>query len=434
MRNLSLPKLLLGTLWLVAFGAGLVGIAQRALYGHEGANYGSYVPWGLWVAQYIYFVGLSAGAFLLSSLIYVFGLKRLEPIGKLALFTATITLVCALFVIWLDLGHPFRFWKVYFNAQPTSMMAWMVWLYTTYFVLVLVETWFAMRADLAAWSNRPGLSGAVARLLSFGRRDTSARSRERDHRVLRVLGTLGVPLAVAFHGGVGALFGVVGARPYWNTSLLPIMFLVGALASGGALLTFVVAYFWPDRRAAQYREMVTLLGRLTLALLLFEVILEWAEFSINLYASIPAHAEAFQSVLFGPYWYVFWIGNLLLGTAIPLLLLAAFPRKPKVVGLAGLMIAAFFLSVRLNIVIPGLTRPELEGLEHAFTDQRLTFSYFPSSTEILVGLFVVAFGVGLFFLGQWLLPITRSATEPPPPDGRLPVEAEPTKELTYAAS
>ena len=111
-------------------------------------------------------------------------------------------------------------------------------------------------------------------------------------------------------------------------------------------------------------------------------------------------------MLFGPFWYVFWIGNLLLGTAVPLLLLAAFPRRPKVVGLAGLMIAALFLSVRLNIVIPGLTRPELEGLQHAFTDQRLTFSYFPSTTELLVGLFVVAFGVGLFFLGQWLLPIT----------------------------
>lgn len=185
------------------------------------------MPWGLWVAQYIYFVGLSAGAFLLSSLIYVFGLKRLEPIGKLALVTATITLVCALLVIWLDLGHPFRFWKVYFNAQPTSMMAWMVWLYTAYFLLVLAETWVALRADLVTWGRRPGLPGLVGRSLSFGSGDVSPAARERDARLLRVLGTLGVPLAVAFHGGVGALFGVLGARPYWNTSLLPIMFLVG---------------------------------------------------------------------------------------------------------------------------------------------------------------------------------------------------------------
>ena len=426
----------LGAVWLVAFAAGLYGLTQRLLSGHEQANYGSYVPWGLWVAQYIYFVGLSAGAFLLSSLIFVFGLKRLEPIGKLALFTATITLCCALLVIWLDLGHPFRFWKVYVNAQPTSMMAWMVWLYTAYFVLVLVETWFALRADLVAWGRTPGLPGLIGRVLALGSRDGSEAARDRDHRVLRVLGTLGVPLAVAFHGGVGALFGVLGARPYWNTSLLPIMFLVGALASGGALLTFVVVYFWPDQKAPSYREMVTLLGRMTLGLLAFDLILEWSELSINLYASIPAHADAFRTVLFGQFWWVFWIGHLVLGAALPIALLALFPRAPKIVGLAGLLIAASFITVRLNIVVPGLVHPELVGLERAYTDLRLTFAYVPSQMEFLVGLFVVAFGVGLFLLGRWLLPLTpaEAAIVPPGPDGHEPELNFPlVQEPTYAA-
>lgn len=436
MKSSRLLMMVLGAVWLVAFAAGLYGLIQRMMSGHEQASYGSYVPWGLWVAMYIYFVGLSAGAFLLSSLIYVFGLRRLEPIGKLALVTATITLVCALLAIWLDLGHPFRFWKVYVNAQPTSMMAWMVWLYTAYFGLVLVETWFALRADLVVWGRKPGLPGLAGRILAFGSRDGSEGARERDHRVLRVLGTLGVPLAVAFHGGVGALFGVLGARPYWNTSLLPIMFLVGALASGGALLTFVVAYFWPDQKAPSYRELVALLGKMTLGLLVFDLILEWSELSINLYASIPAHAEAFRTVLFGQFWWVFWIGHLALGAAVPIALLALFPRAPKLVGLAGLLIAATFIGVRLNIVVPGLVHPELVGLERAYTDLRLTFAYVPSMMEFLVGLFVVAFGVGLFFLAQWLLPLTPSQAEIalPGPNGHEPALGSPAvKEPTYAA-
>jgi len=209
----------LGAVWALAFAAGLCGVAQRLALGHEAANYGSYIPWGLWVAQYIYFVGLSAGAFLLSSLVYVFGVRRLERIGKLALWTALVTLLCALLVIWLDLGHPLHFWKVYTNPQPTSMMAWMVWLYTAYFLLVLAELWFATRADLVVWSNRPGLLGALTRALAFGTHDISPRTLACDRQVLRVLGTLGVPLAIAFHGGVGALFGVVGARPCWDSAL-----------------------------------------------------------------------------------------------------------------------------------------------------------------------------------------------------------------------
>ena len=77
-------KLAFWGLWAVAFALGLIGVYLRVFVGKEVVGYNSYIPWGLWVAMYIYFVGLSAGAFLLSTLVYVFGVKRLEPVGKLA--------------------------------------------------------------------------------------------------------------------------------------------------------------------------------------------------------------------------------------------------------------------------------------------------------------------------------------------------------------
>ncbi|HUE75862.1 MAG TPA: NrfD/PsrC family molybdoenzyme membrane anchor subunit, partial [Chloroflexota bacterium] len=396
--KLNAVKITLGLIWAVAFLAGLYGLALRVLYDHELANYGSYVPWGLWVAQYTYFVGLSAGAFLLSSLVYVFGVRRLEGIGKLALFTALITMLCALLIIWLDLGQPLRFWKLFVNSQPTSVMSWMVWFYSIYVVVVTVMLWVALRADLVAWSRRGGLPGMVARVLRFGSHDVSPSALERDRRLLRVIGALGVVLAIIFPGGSGALFGVIGARPYWNTALYPILFLTSAMASGAALLAFVAAFFWPEQRSTHYRELVTLMGRLVLGLLLVEVLMVWAEFSINLYASIPAHAEAYRAVLFGPFWWVFWIGQILLGIVLPMLILVIWPRVPKMVGTAGLLAAAMFIAVRANVVIPGQVIPELQGLERAFTDQRLTFTYVPSLAELLVSVFVVSFGIALFFV------------------------------------
>ena len=162
-------KRLFWILWAVAMFVGSVGVYTRLATGHQLTNYGSYIPWGLWVAMYIYFIGLSAGAFLLSTLVYVFKVKRLEPIGKLALFTAFVALLAALLSIWFDLGHMGRFWKVYTSFAFKSMMAWMVWLYTAYSILLVVEFWYAMRADLVSWSARAGLSGVLARLLSFGK-------------------------------------------------------------------------------------------------------------------------------------------------------------------------------------------------------------------------------------------------------------------------
>ncbi len=401
-------QVVLALAWAVAFVAGLYGLVQRLTLGHTITNYGSYIPWGLWVAMYIYFIGLSAGAFLLSSLIYVGGIKRLERIGKLALFTAFITLVSALITIWLDLGHLERFWEVYAHPNPFSMMAWMVWLYTAYFILIIVEMWFALRSDLVAWKSRAGLSGFLARLLSLGNSDTSKAGLARDKRALKVIGSLGVPLAIAFHGGVGSLFGVIGARPYWNSSLYPILFLVSALASGGALLTFVVAALWPDRRSPEFKDMVNLLGRIVLALLALDLLFEWAEISINLYASIPASAGAYREMLFGPTWWQFWLVHLALGSIVPILLFVIRPRSVGAVGLASFLMAVTFIAVRLDIVVPGEVLPELRGLETAYQEVGLSFHYVPSSTEWLVGLFVVTIAILLFTIGYKNLPLVTN--------------------------
>lgn len=393
-------------LWGVIFLLGLVGVYQRLLYGHQLAAYGSYVVWGLWVAAYIYFIGLSAGAFLLSSLVYVFGVKRLEKVGKLSLFTALITLFMALLSIWFDLGHMGRFWKVYTSFAWESMMAWMVWLYTAYFLLLLVETWYVARPDLVRWSSRGGMEGRLARWLTLGRTDLSPATLEREKNMVKILGTIGIPLATAFHGGVGALFGVIGARPYWHSALYPILFLVGALASGGALLTATVAFFWPQR-GEEHRDLVSTLGRITLGLLAFDMLLEWAEVTITLWGSIPSHVAGFKLMLFGPYWWVFWIVHLFFGGVLPIIFLVLRPRAVNLVGVAAGLIAVTFMSVRLNIVIPGLAVPEMEGLMRAYSDSRLQFHYFPSLHEWLVMLFVVSIGMALFYVGYRSLPIVQ---------------------------
>ena len=397
-------------IWIVAlagFIAGGYGLWDRLANGHVNAAYGSYVPWGLWVAEYTYFIGLSAGAFLLSTLVYVFNVRRLEKVGKLALLVALVTLFAAMFLIFLDLGHPERAWKLMFSTNFSSIMGWMIWLYTAYFILLLVEFWFALRGDLAEWSTR----SALARFLTFGRRDTSAVALAADRRTLRTLGSIGVPLAIAFHGGVGALFGVLGSRPYWNSGLTPIVFLVGALLSGGALLTFVTALFDPNQGTEEHRDLVLFLGKIVLGLLAFDVLLEWADYSISYYASIPAHVDALRLVLFGPYWWVFWVVHLGLGVIIPAYLLIVGRRSLRNVAAAGFLIAVTFIAVRLNILIPALVTPELEGLEQAFSGPGLTFAYFPSLTEWLLGLWAASLAVLVFLAGLRWLPILTQPKE-----------------------
>lgn len=392
---------------IVMLAVGAVGLYWRLTTGHQLANYGELIVWGLWVALYIYFIGLSAGAFLISSLVYAFGVERFRPIARLALFTALVSLMMALLSIWFDLGHMGRFFEIFTRPNFFSMMAWMVWLYTAYFILLLFEFWFETRQDFVAWSQKPGLTGSVCRLLTFGSRDASADSRRRDMKAVKILGSIGVPLAIMFHGGVGALFGVISARPAWHSGLFPLLFLVSALVSGGGLLMAIYAWLAPNRGSAAHRNLLSDMGRLVLALVFLDVIFTFAEYSIALYGSIPGDVAPLLQVMTGPFWYVFWIGQVGLGIVVPIILLA-FERTRHSslwVGVAGVSIVLAFVGVRLNIVIPPLSVPELKGLIQAVPSPRMTAQYLPSTMEWFLSIGIVGLGLAVFALGYNLLPV-----------------------------
>jgi molybdopterin-containing oxidoreductase family membrane subunit len=375
---------LLWALWVLAAIIGGLGFLERLLHGDQATDFSSYIPWGLWVAAYIYFSGLSAGAFLVAAATYVFRIRVLEPVCRLSLLIAAVTLPMGLLMIGFDLGHLERAYLIIVRPQFHSMMAWMVWLYTAYLILVVAMLWLSLK------SVQPGRNPEAV---------TNDRAR------LRVLAIIGIPLAIGFAGGVGALFATLAAREYWHSSLFPIFFLVGALTSGTALVTAVVSWLWPSRDAA-WKDLMTILGRIVLVLILIDLILEWAEFSTPSWYQIGSFYELTRYVLFGPYWYVFWLVHLLLGVLVPILLLAK-TRSPVITGVAAALVAVTFFAVRLNLVIPGLVTPELRGLEQAYSDpigNRLTFAYFPSWFEWQVLLGAIAFGVALWYVAIRLFP------------------------------
>ncbi|RME77510.1 MAG: molybdopterin oxidoreductase, partial [Chloroflexi bacterium] len=228
---------------LVATGVGLAAVLIRTIQGLGVTNLNYIVPWGLWVAFYIYFIGLSAGSFLLSTMIYVFNFKKLEPIGRLALFSALIALIAGLNFVLLDLGHMERFWTVFVNRNMWSVLEIEIHFYVLYIIVLLTELWLLMRRDLIRCAEGSDWKAKLCGLLTFGSSDLSEQSAARDLRIVRILGVLGIPIALGVHGGTGAIFAVVKARPMWYGPLFPIIFIISALVSGAALLTFLLAFF-----------------------------------------------------------------------------------------------------------------------------------------------------------------------------------------------
>lgn len=375
-----LKKALYG-LSIVALLLGVYGFYNRLFIGERDVNYGSYVTWGLWVAMYLFFAGVSSGSYMVATLDYLFEVPLFKGTGKYALWGALVTLPAALTSIGMDLGHMERVWKVYLNPNFSSLLAQMVWSYTIFGAIIVLTLWLIIRPAEQKW-------------------------------LLKAILIIGFTMAIFVSGGVGALLGVNASRAVWHVGLLPAQFPFFSLASGVALVFAVLSFFGkPDdtRRVAQLK----VLGTATVVLLMVKTYFLWSDFSMSLYSGVPQNVDAIKEVLYGRYWWSFWILQIALGTLIPLVVLL-FPnsyRHTNSIGWIGILVLVGFAAARANIVFPALTIPELEGLATAFTGPHLNFDYFPSLMEWSVTVGVVGGATLAFLLGMDRLPLFTRENE-----------------------
>ncbi|MEZ4239259.1 MAG: NrfD/PsrC family molybdoenzyme membrane anchor subunit [Myxococcota bacterium] len=405
------PRGLVAVLLLITIVGGWA-VGVRVFGGIRTTNMTNAVAWGLWVALYIYFIGLSAGSFLLSSLVYVFGLKGFERVGPVALFSALVLLGTGLVFIGLDLGHIERGPTTYTHPQFHSVLSWEIMAYGAYVVIILTELWLLLRPDLARL--RDASSGAwrwVYRVLALGTVDVSPAAVARNHRIVGWVAVIGLPVAVAVHGGTGAIFAVAKARPYWFSPLIPVVFVISALASGSGALT---AIHWAtgDRQDPAWAGRVRALGGIAVGMVAFDVLLLGSDLLVGLYSQIPEHTELYRTMLFGPFGWVFWGWQVGLGALVPIgLYLWRGRRSPGVAALAGALVAFGAIAVRLDIVVPSLTVPVLPGLDGALADLRYSYYYFPSWVEWLSSAGLMAGSALGWIAGYAVLPLRPQAPE-----------------------
>lgn len=390
-------------IWYAALGAILLLSAWpvwlRLSRGLEVTDMTSQMPWGAWVAFYIFFVGLSAGAFLLSSLVYVFGMHQFERIGRAALLSAIVSMGVALAFIGFDLGRFERGPSALAHFHWTSPLSWEVRFYTLYIALLTAELVVAVRLH-----------------------KRQVRSQQRAKRWLRILGTVGVPLAIfGVHGGTGTIFAVIKARGMWFGGLFPVIFVVSAMVSGTALLLLV--HYWQSRatRRRPDRNLVNGLATVLAAVLAVDLGLVFYEFVVPLMAFQHHDLSIISILATGPLWWTFWIVQLLLGMIIPFLVLvvpALRSRMPLAVGAATLVVIGI-VAVRFNIVVP----PLLPGVIEGYPEN----AYFPTLVEWGVSAFCIAAGVLAYSLIAERFPIH----EPDPDEAAAqPAETPLSQEVT----
>ncbi|MBA4393536.1 MAG: hypothetical protein C0407_08290 [Desulfobacca sp.] len=382
---------------------GSYGLIKRLMFGLNPVAFGSYVPWGLWVAFYLFFLGLSAGAFLITAMTYVFKMDRFKKIGPLSAFTVLIVLLCEVCFITLDLGQMIRIYQFLLTPSFSSPMTWMFVLFNGMIIIYALETYFLMRKDLVEWGNdkkRPGQR--LYRLLALRKHPYEDSDQARDNRLVHFLSLVSLPVGFLFYGVNGAFFAILLNRPIWNSALTPLLFITAALLSGGALMALIIYLFQRNE------ELIQDLGKVILFILITFLFLEGLQFFVGYQSGVISVVTSLNLMAFGRYWWTFWIIHLLLGSLLPVFLLVFRTHDPRSIVWACFFIVVTFITVRFNFIITDLAVYKLEGLEKTFFHARLRTEYVPNLMEWLVSLWVVSLGLLTFLLGTRWLPVNSS--------------------------
>ncbi len=182
--------------------------------------------WDWRVALYLFLGGLSAGLAVMASVLHIRkggALAEGETARYMAPLYVPIILGIGMFFIFLDLSNKLNVYWFYLTIQPLSPMSWGSWGLLAFFPLSGLFALAVLPDEKLHWLQLPQLQSLARWLRTY----------------LRPLcyANLGMGIFIGIYTGV--LLSSLIARPLWNSSILPVLFLVSALSAGAALMIMV---------------------------------------------------------------------------------------------------------------------------------------------------------------------------------------------------
>jgi Ni/Fe-hydrogenase subunit HybB-like protein len=293
-----------------------VGIGA-ALYmehtGHVVTGMNNQIVWGLPHVFAIFLIVTASGVLNVASMGSVFSRKLYKPRAPLSGLLALAMISGGLAVIMLDLGRADRLMVAATHFNPTSVFGWNVILYPVFYGIVAVYLWTMMEQRMNPYTKVAGFATFIWRI---------------------VLTT-----------GTGSIFAFLVARQAYGSALLAPMFIIMSFSWGLAVFLVVQStmYAWNGMSLPPLvlQRMKNLLATFISAVLYFTIVLHL----VNAYFAKNMAFEYF--LLFdSEFASLFWIGQVLIGTLLPLALLfyPATATRALWVNVAALLaiLGAFF--------------------------------------------------------------------------------------------
>ncbi len=356
------------------------------------------VFWGLYITNYIFFIGISHAGTLISAILRLTGAEWRRPITRIAEVITVIALIMGSSNILFHLGRPELILTPFLTPQFLSPLIWDVCAISLYLNGSIIYLYLPLIPDLALLRDRSPRFRPLYRVLALGWEGTP-RQHALLEKAISFMAVAIIPIAVSVHTVVSWTLAMT-LVPMWHTAIFGPYFVVGAIFSGIAALIVAMAIL---RKAFHLEAFFTPLSFTNLGLLLITMSCLWAYFTLAEHLTAwYGHEHAEMAVLdsrltgaFAPY---FW--TMVIACFVVPLAILSFRKTRTITGsvVASVSVLVGMWLERFVIVVSSASHPRSQQMWDLGT-------YSPSTVEMAVTAAQFAAFVLMYALFAKLFPL-----------------------------
>ena len=346
-----------------------------------------YSAWGMYIANFVFFVATSLIGMLISSVLGLLKIKWVTPIARIAEMIALAFAMWAGLVIVIDMGRPDRLLNVFIHGRVQAPVVWDVTVVSTYVAISLLLLVIPLIPDMPIlqrnMTQAPIWQRTLYKLLSLGWVGNSEQY-NLLHKAVRLLLIVIVPVALAIHTVTSWLFAMT-LRPGWDSTIFGPYFVTGAFVSGVAALVIAMYVFSVNFRLKEYITELHFdkVGKLLVLVSLVYLYFNLNEFFVPGYKMRRMEGEHLKELFAGHWSGFFWFAQLVALIIPIILLLFKRMRKPLPIFIIAIIMLMGAWFKRFLIVVPTQLHPYLpiQNVPDRF------HTYVPSGIEIALTIF-----------------------------------------------
>lgn len=405
METISKSGLISSVVMLLFILGGVYALIVQIVKGHIVTGMRDNVVWGIYIVNFIFFIGISYAGALISGILHLLRVDWRTPIIRIAEIITVISTIIGPTYILICMGRLDRLHYLAIYGRIQSPIIWDVLAITTYLTGSIIFLYLASIRDLAVLRDYPFKGkwrNKIYRFLAVDFNGNPEQNRYLD-RTLDIMSAIIIPLAVLVHSVLAWIFGMT-LRPGWHSTIFAPYFVVAAVFSGTGVLIIAM---WIFRKFFHLETYITkihfnYLGIILMILGALYGYFTFSEYLTSWYGSETWDMEVLHKLFDrDEYWWWFFFAAFV-GVLLPIfvILIPKFRSINSITAVSVIAVLALWVK-RYLIIIPTLETPLLP-----LQDMRPEYiSYQPTWIEWLLTFAGVALFCLLFFLFAKFIPI-----------------------------